>query len=363
MADRDIPQIGVDIYTPDFQTIARGFGCRALRAESLAHLRDALREAVDGRPADGDRDRRRGRAGVDMSTQALTERPASLFVNGAFRPASGGDRLSVVDPSTGAALRRDRLRRRGGRRGGGGRRDGRLPVLGTARRRRSGRSSCAASREGLRAPGGRPRAAADAEQRQAAGRGRDRRRRRRRHLRLLRQPRRRARRPPGRAGADARRRLRRQDPLRAGRPGRHDRALELPAGHQRLEDRAGAGRRLHRGAQDLRVHPAGRARLRRHRPGGRAARRRAQPDHRRRRGRRRADPRPAAAQALLHRLEPGRVQGDGARPPRAACRSRWSSAENRRSSSSPTPISTTPSTASPAASSSTPARCARRPRG
>ena len=36
-----------------------------------------------------------------MSTPALTERPASLFVNGAFRPASGGDRLSVVDPSTG----------------------------------------------------------------------------------------------------------------------------------------------------------------------------------------------------------------------------------------------------------------------
>ena len=29
MVDRDIPQIGVDIYTPDFQTIARGFGCRA----------------------------------------------------------------------------------------------------------------------------------------------------------------------------------------------------------------------------------------------------------------------------------------------------------------------------------------------
>ncbi|HET9068421.1 MAG TPA: 5-guanidino-2-oxopentanoate decarboxylase, partial [Amaricoccus sp.] len=46
MADRDIPQIGVDIYTPDFQTIARGFGCRALRAESYAGLRDALREAV-----------------------------------------------------------------------------------------------------------------------------------------------------------------------------------------------------------------------------------------------------------------------------------------------------------------------------
>jgi acetolactate synthase-1/2/3 large subunit len=46
MADRGIPQIGVDIYTPDFQTIARGFGCKALRAESLARLQSALREAV-----------------------------------------------------------------------------------------------------------------------------------------------------------------------------------------------------------------------------------------------------------------------------------------------------------------------------
>jgi len=46
MADRNIPQIGVDIYTPDFQTIARGFGCAALRAESFAHLERSLREAV-----------------------------------------------------------------------------------------------------------------------------------------------------------------------------------------------------------------------------------------------------------------------------------------------------------------------------
>ena len=46
MVDRDIPQIGVDIYTPDFQAIARGFGCNAVRAESLAHLQDALRQAV-----------------------------------------------------------------------------------------------------------------------------------------------------------------------------------------------------------------------------------------------------------------------------------------------------------------------------
>jgi acetolactate synthase-1/2/3 large subunit len=46
MADRDIPQIGVDIYTPDFQTIARGFGCRALMAQGWDHLRDSLREAA-----------------------------------------------------------------------------------------------------------------------------------------------------------------------------------------------------------------------------------------------------------------------------------------------------------------------------
>jgi acetolactate synthase-1/2/3 large subunit len=46
MADRGIPQIGVDIYTPDFQTIARGFGCRALKAEGWQHLTSALREAA-----------------------------------------------------------------------------------------------------------------------------------------------------------------------------------------------------------------------------------------------------------------------------------------------------------------------------
>lgn len=45
MAERGIPQIGVDIYTPDFLTIAKGFGCRAVRAESLAHLQDQLRAA------------------------------------------------------------------------------------------------------------------------------------------------------------------------------------------------------------------------------------------------------------------------------------------------------------------------------
>jgi acetolactate synthase-1/2/3 large subunit len=45
MAERGIPQIGVDIYTPDFLTIGRGFGCRAERAESLKQLRLLLQQS------------------------------------------------------------------------------------------------------------------------------------------------------------------------------------------------------------------------------------------------------------------------------------------------------------------------------
>ena len=42
MRDRKIPEIGVDIYTPDFQTLARGFGAETTTVNSL----DALVEAV-----------------------------------------------------------------------------------------------------------------------------------------------------------------------------------------------------------------------------------------------------------------------------------------------------------------------------
>ena len=35
-------QIGVDIYTPDFVAIARGYGCHADRAASPEHLRELL---------------------------------------------------------------------------------------------------------------------------------------------------------------------------------------------------------------------------------------------------------------------------------------------------------------------------------
>ena len=46
MQNRDIPTIGVDIYTPDFLAIARGFGCRAERASGFAHLRQLLQSAA-----------------------------------------------------------------------------------------------------------------------------------------------------------------------------------------------------------------------------------------------------------------------------------------------------------------------------
>jgi acetolactate synthase I/II/III large subunit len=45
MAERGIPQIGVDLHTPDFLTIARGFGCRAERAESLKQLQGLLQQS------------------------------------------------------------------------------------------------------------------------------------------------------------------------------------------------------------------------------------------------------------------------------------------------------------------------------
>ncbi len=50
MERRDITPLGVDIYTPDFLTIARGFGCLAERARDHAHLQSLLREAPSDRP-------------------------------------------------------------------------------------------------------------------------------------------------------------------------------------------------------------------------------------------------------------------------------------------------------------------------
>jgi acetolactate synthase-1/2/3 large subunit len=45
MQQRDIALVGVDIYTPDFQQIAAGFGCAAVRVENLAALTTELARA------------------------------------------------------------------------------------------------------------------------------------------------------------------------------------------------------------------------------------------------------------------------------------------------------------------------------
>lgn len=50
MQRRDITPMGVDIHSPDFLTIARGFGCVAERARDHAHLSELLREAPADRP-------------------------------------------------------------------------------------------------------------------------------------------------------------------------------------------------------------------------------------------------------------------------------------------------------------------------
>jgi acetolactate synthase I/II/III large subunit len=45
MAEKGIQPIGVDLWTPDFLAIAKGYGCAAERATSLEHLRALLDDA------------------------------------------------------------------------------------------------------------------------------------------------------------------------------------------------------------------------------------------------------------------------------------------------------------------------------
>lgn len=45
MRDRQIPEIGVDIYTPDFIAIAQGLGCHAARPADIAALRHELAQS------------------------------------------------------------------------------------------------------------------------------------------------------------------------------------------------------------------------------------------------------------------------------------------------------------------------------
>jgi len=48
MAEGDIPQIGVDIYTPDFIGLGKAFGCHAVVANDLKQLQQALVTAAAG---------------------------------------------------------------------------------------------------------------------------------------------------------------------------------------------------------------------------------------------------------------------------------------------------------------------------
>ena len=45
MISKQIHPIGVDIWTPDFQMLAKGFGCEAVRLKDPAALPKLLREA------------------------------------------------------------------------------------------------------------------------------------------------------------------------------------------------------------------------------------------------------------------------------------------------------------------------------
>ncbi|HEY1386387.1 MAG TPA: thiamine pyrophosphate-dependent enzyme, partial [Dongiaceae bacterium] len=51
MVARQIHPIGVDIFTPDFQLLAKGFGCEAVRLKQPAELPALLRAATGRKTA------------------------------------------------------------------------------------------------------------------------------------------------------------------------------------------------------------------------------------------------------------------------------------------------------------------------
>ena len=166
--------------------------------------------------------------------------------------------------------------------------------------------------------------------------------------------------PPCRLGAGAGPRVSR---TQAGRRRRPDHPVEFPAADARLEDRAGAGRRLHGGAEARRVHAADRhpvcrdLRARR-RAEGRRQHRAGRP------GRGRGDRQPCRRRTRSP--SPARrksARSSARRPPAPARNCRWSSAASRPSSCSRTPISTAPSKGWSTASGSTRARSAAPVRG
>ena len=168
-----------------------------------------------------------------------------LYIDGAWAASGDGTCSPVVNPSD--ARPRHRGRRRD-RRPGPGRDRGRPARLRRDRLAASAdRRAGGAARPCRRADRSRPRGdgpARDDQHRQGDAReplGHGRRRAR---LPLLRRSRRQGRRAPGRHRQPGRAQPHR---LRAGRRVRADRPVELPAAPAELEDRAGPGRRQHRG--------------------------------------------------------------------------------------------------------------------
>ena len=126
-------------------------------------------------------------------------------------------------------------------------------------------------------------------------------------------------------------------PPRAGRRGRADRALELPADDGRLEDRPGAGGRLHGRAQARPHDPADDPDAGRADRGSRLSRRGGQRDHRRQRDRPGAGRASPGAHGQPDRLDSAPASRSWRRPRRRSSASIWSWAAKRRSSSSTTP--------------------------
>ena len=296
----------------------------------------------------------------DAASKALARKP-QLFIDGAWVDSTGGKTLAVIDPSTGREVGRfvdatdadvDRAVAAARTAFDDGRWTGLPPIVRERMIHEARRSARAACRRVRRAGGDR--------QWQAQGhrrRGRYSRRDRDAalHGRLGDQDRRRDRRPDGRAPG----RLPRLCPPRADRRRRPDRAVELPDDHGDAEDRPGARRRLHPGAEARRADLGDRLAPRRSGERGRLPGGRDQHRHRARRDcGRPAGPPSGRRQGRLHRLDRGRQDHQPRRAPTASSGSRSSLAASRRSSSCPTSTSTRPPAAPLARSSSIRARSA-----